>query len=42
MDFTEVKERVNQLEGAIKRLDSVRKHLSRNASDVSINFRNIL
>ncbi|RUS91896.1 hypothetical protein EGW08_000298 [Elysia chlorotica] len=34
MDFTEVKERVNQLEGAIKRLDSVRKHLSRNASDI--------
>ncbi|GFS27784.1 nuclear receptor coactivator 4 [Elysia marginata] len=34
MDYTEVKERVNQLEGAIKRLDSVRKHLSRNASDI--------
>lgn len=34
MDFTEVKERVSQLEGAIKRLDSVRKHLSRNALDI--------
>ncbi|GFO02528.1 nuclear receptor coactivator 4 [Plakobranchus ocellatus] len=34
MDLREVKDRVHQLEGAIKRLDSVRKHLGRNASDI--------
>lgn len=36
MSFNEVQEKVLQLESAIKRLDTVKKHLNRNASDVSI------
>lgn len=35
MSLSEVQERVLQLESAIKRLDIVKKHLNRNASDVS-------